>query len=177
MVATPPTRARRALSGVPVQDSDTPDATPDVVPAPAEKPVAAPPPGAPAVAPAVAPVKPAPATSVPVIAPPPTPVTPPAPEPQAVTPPAEPPPTPREATYPVEIRLQNAATTGESVYHVSWTARMVRAYLDDTLTKIRIPVRTHFGHDSAPNILRYVQLGFVGEILIHNWPDAANAPD
>jgi len=197
MVATPPPRARRASSGVPAQDSDTPDVSPDTspdtspdvvspddgaatVPAPAEEPVAAPP--VTPDAPAVAPVKPAPVKPAPVIAPvvaPPVPVA--IPEPQPVTPPVEeppePPPMPREAMYTVEIRLQNAATTGESNYEVQWSASMVRAYLDDTLTKIRLPVRTHFGHDSPPNILRYVNMGFVGEILIHNWPDAANAPD
>jgi hypothetical protein len=94
------------------------------------------------------------------------------PEPQP-----EPAAVPVEQIYPVEIRLQNAASSGEMVYHVNWRASTVLAYLNDQLQKVRIPVRAQFGHTSTPNIVRYVQMDAIAEVLIHNWPEVDSLPD
>lgn len=60
--------------------------------------------------------------------------------------------------------------SGEMVYHVNWRASTVRRYLTDQLVKVRVPLRTHFGHTATPNAVRYVQLDAIAEVIIYNWP-------
>ena len=52
----------------------------------------------------------------------------------------------QERPFSVEICLQHPAPSGEGVSNVAWSASMVRTFLADQLTKVRVPVQGIFGH-------------------------------
>lgn len=96
-----------------------------------------------------------------------------APAPVIPAPVPEPEPEPErvpEATYSVTLRLQQAAVTGDSEYHLTWPASLVRRYLADELVKVVVPLRGHIGQP-PPDALRFVQMCNVVEVIIFNWPE------
>lgn len=83
--------------------------------------------------------------------------------------PATPEPTP-EPTYPLELRLDNPALTGDSAYHVRWPESRIRALLAGDMIWVPVPVRAHLPGQAAPIAARFVYIQAIAEIIIHGWP-------
>ena len=75
-----------------------------------------------------------------------------------------------ERQYALEIRLANAALSGDSAYHVTWPESRIRALLAGEMTWIPAPVRAHLPGQAAPNAARFVYIQNIAEIVIHGWP-------
>ncbi len=75
-----------------------------------------------------------------------------------------------ERQYSVEVRLDSAALTGESAYHVVWPESRVRRLLSGALMWAPIPPSPHLPGQAAPDVARFVYIQSIQQILIHGWP-------